>query len=70
MPPLHKGYRYFANPELLGGDLDLRAVPLEPRYFAQANTSLNKRLWAAFPVNVWGAEWHADTQGKQYVLPS
>lgn len=66
-PPLQKAYRYFTNPELLGGDLDLRSVPLEPPHFAQEDTSLNARLWAAFPVNPWGAEELAESspQGAQ-----
>ncbi|EKD02956.1 hypothetical protein A1Q2_02737 [Trichosporon asahii var. asahii CBS 8904] len=65
MPPLQKAYRYFTNPDLLGGDIDLRLVPLEPAHFAQTDTSLNKLLWAVFPVNAWGAEELADTSGAQ-----
>lgn len=65
MAQLHMGYRYFTNPDLLGGDLDLRLVPLEPPHFAQTDTSLNQRLWAVFPVNAWGAEELADAKGAQ-----
>lgn len=45
-----QGFRYFSDPFLLGGDIDLQPKPLAEAHLSQTDTSCNGWLWGIFSV--------------------